>query len=427
MRAVLTYFVLVLLLASLAGGVVPSASADSITVVDNLGRSVTIDPYPPQRIVSLAPSNTELLFAVGAGPQVVGVDTYSDYPPEAVGLPTVGGFGSISIEAVIGLEPDLILATAGVQLPYVEELSDLGYAVIALDPKSIDDVIQNAILVGTATGNVEGGNRVAQEMMDQVSRVEDIVAAEADYTPRVYFELWHDPFMSFGPDTWVDEIITKAGGSNIFHDALSQYPVVSSETIIDRNPEFIILQSHSAGGVSPNDVKSRPGWDIIDAVRNERIYVVDEDLFLRPGPRIVNGLYTLASILHPEIVIQTQRPTLVTMNLDLPVVPLPFAMKLPIVEAGASLETVGSVEPAVNGSIIFVAYSGRGPEYDIILRDIRVENGNYSFNWQLPSERLWLTLKVYIIFVPDDPAYATSVSEPVDLIVLPPIFMWWQR
>lgn len=423
MKTVHAISLLTLLLVSLSSGFVGSRSAASVTIVDDLDRNITIDVYPPQRIVSLAPSCTEILFAIGAGSQVVAVDTYSDYPPEAVGLPKVGGFGTISIEAVVDLHPDLILSTAGVQLPYVDQLSGLGYPVVVLNPADVNGVIDDVALVGEATGNIEGANRVVQTMRDKISWVASRVAAESHSTPRVYFELWHDPYMSFGPNTWVDEIITKAGGRNIFHDSISQYPIVNSETIIECNPEFIILQSHSAGGRTAEEVKTRTGWNFIAAVQNDKIYIVDENLFLRPGPRIVDGLYTLTSILHPEIIsMQTSlKPTSVTMAVDLPIIEMPFTMDLPLVKAGETLEVAGSTEPALNGSLIFQAFNGIGTGE--IIRGIIVENGTYSFTWQLPSERKWMVLKIFVIFVPDNKSYETSVSEPIDMIVIPPMLI----
>jgi hypothetical protein len=217
-------------------------------------------------------------------------------------------------------------------------------------------------------------------MRDKISWVAARVAAEPHSTPRVYFELWHDPYMSFGPNTWVDEIITKAGGHNIFHDSISQYPIVNSETIIERNPEFIILQSHSAGGRTTEEVKARTGWNLIDAVQNNKIYIVDENLFLRPGPRIVDGLYTLTMILHPEIIVHDSGiPTSVAMAVNLPIIELPFTMDLPVVKAGETFEITGSIEPALNGSLIFHGFNGIDVGYTI--RGIKVENGTYSFTW----------------------------------------------
>jgi hypothetical protein len=151
---------------------------------------------------------------------------------------------------------------------------------------------------------------------------------------------------------------------------------------------------------------------------------VDENLFLRPGPRIVDGLYTLTSILHPEIiniVEPSTLPTSVAMAVDLPIIELPFTMDLPVVKAGETLEITGSTEPALNGSLIFQAFNGIGT--GDIIRGIIVENGTYSFTWQLPSERKWMVLKIFVIFVPDDKSYETSVSEPIDMIVIPPMLI----
>jgi hypothetical protein len=149
---------------------------------------------------------------------------------------------------------------------------------------------------------------------------------------------------------------------------------------------------------------------------------VDENLFLRPGPRIVDGLYTLTTILHPEIIVHDSGiPTSVAMAVNLPIIELPFTMDLPVVKAGETFEITGSIEPALNGSLIFHGFNGIDVGYTI--RGIKVENGTYSFTWQLPSERKWMTIKIFVIFVPDDKSYETSVSEPVDMIVIPPMLI----
>lgn len=276
-----------------------------LEVEDDFGRVVVVEGCP-KRIVSLAPSNTEVLFALGLGERVVGVTKYCDYPPEVLRLvregriTVVGGYADPSIERIVALKPDLVLAATTVQLKVVRLLEGKGLVVVALAPKSVEDILRDIRLVGKITCRVEEAEKLVEDMEARIKSVLEKVR-HATYRPRVYYEIWHNPLMSAGPGTWIDELIRLAGGENIFSDAKVKYPEVSSEAVIRRNPEVIIVKVGYMGGVAKDEIGRRVGWSVIDAVKNDRIYEVDEDIVIRPGPRIVEGLEVLAKILHPEL------------------------------------------------------------------------------------------------------------------------------
>ena len=279
---------------------------EAIIIVDNRGREVVITNYPPQKIVSMAPANTEILFALGLDDRIAGVTRFCDYPPkvktmvEEGKIAIIGGFADPSIEKIIALKPDVVFAAHTIQLKAAESLEDRGVPVILLDPKNVQDILDNILLVGKATGKEAEAKKLVEEMKKRIDYVIS-QTRNVTYTPKVYYEVWHDPLMSIGPGTWIHELIKLAGGSNIFSDAKVKYPKVSPESVIARNPEIIIIKHGYMGGVAKDEIVKRPGWNAIDAVKNGKIYEVDENILIRPGPRIVEGLETLAKIIHPEL------------------------------------------------------------------------------------------------------------------------------
>ncbi len=279
----------------------PAPAAFPVTVTDDAGRMVTIKAEP-QRIVSLAPSNTEILFALGLGQRVVGVDDFSDYPPEAASIEKVGGLEP-NKEKIVSLAPDLILAVGGspAQIEKAVALEKLGLAVLVLDPANVEGVIKNIELVGQATGQSNTAGKLAAELRARVKAVADKTANAPK--PKVFFELdATDPTKPFapGPGSFIDGMITLAGGANIAANAQMQWVQLSAEEIIAQNPDVIVL-SDAEFGVSPESVKARPGWDVIAAVKNGAVYPIGANAVSRPGPRIVDGLEELARLIHPEL------------------------------------------------------------------------------------------------------------------------------
>lgn len=315
-KPIILVLVVVAVIAGILGAAVWQRSQTSsreatgpINVIDDVGRNVTIINYPPKRIVSLAPSCTEILFALDLGDKVVGVDTYSDYPPtvkervEAGRLTTVGSFAEISLELVIGLQPDLILATGGVQRTVVESLEERGQTVIVLYPKKFEDVLGNILLVGKATGQVSEAEALVADMRKKTQEIAD--KTKNAMRPRVYVECFFDGgYWSFGAESYVTELISMAGGINVFAGFPGNYMAVSTEVVAKANPEIIIISKGSmaiACGLTPETIKARPGWDAISAVQHNRIYEVEESIMVRGGPRLIEALEEIAKIIHPEL------------------------------------------------------------------------------------------------------------------------------
>jgi len=273
-----------------------------LTVTDDLGRNVTIN-REPQSIISLAPSNTEILFALGLGDRVIAVSEYCNYPLEAQNKAKVGGFSTVNIEKVVSLKPDLVLAAGGVQEAVVGELERLGLTVIALNAKSIEEVFENMRLVGKVAAQLETARELTTNLEQRIRAVTDKTKDLPDsQRPTIFYEVQYDPLMTAGPGTFIDDLIHLAGGVNIASDAVAKYPVYNLEILVERNPEVIIISvGHGSIEASVEGVKSRGRWQIIDAVKNDRVYGINADLVSRPGPRIVDALEEMARFIHPEL------------------------------------------------------------------------------------------------------------------------------
>ncbi len=278
----------------------PSASASPaafpVTVTDFQGRSVAI-AAKPARIVSIGPSNTEFLFALGAGDRVVGVDDFSDEPAAAKAKEKVGGV-KVNLEKVASLKPDLVLSTKFSD-GTIEKLQTLAPAVLVVDPQSTGDVGKTAILLGKAVG--ANGDKLAADIESRLSAVRAKTGAAPK--PRVFHEIdASDPAKPFtvGPGSFVDDLITIAGGTNAAAKAGSAYPQLSLEEIVRIDPEIIVL-ADADYGVTPEQVAARPGWSAISAVKNKKILAIATSLVSRPGPRLADGAEAYAKLLHPEL------------------------------------------------------------------------------------------------------------------------------
>jgi len=283
-----------------------------ISVIDDVGRNVTITEYPPKRIVSLAPSCTEILFALGLGDKVVGVDEFSDYPPEvqervrAGNLTVVGSFGAaFNVEKIMSLQPDLILATGGIQhlIGIIEELEGLGLPVVTLYPTKLEGVLADISLVGKIAGEEERAEELVVNMEEKIQ----VITGKTQNVPkpRVYIEyFFNGGYWSYGSESFANELVSRAGGVNVFSGFAGRYLSTSTEEVLKANPEIIIIAKGSmadACGLSPEVIKERPGWNETYAVQNDHIYQINEDIISREGPRIVEGLEELAKIIHPEL------------------------------------------------------------------------------------------------------------------------------
>jgi iron complex transport system substrate-binding protein len=280
-----------------------------ISVIDDVGRNVTITNYPPVRIVSLAPSCTEILFELGLGNKVVGVDDYSDYPLEVQekveegNLTTVGSFAEISLETVVGLQPDLIVATGGVQRLIAESLEGHGQPVVVLYPKEFDEVLADISLVGKATGQIDEAEALVTDMQEKAQEIADKTQGES--RPSVYIEYsFNGGYWTFGSAAYANELIYMAGGTNVFSDFTGGIISTSTEEVLTANPEIIVIGEGAmaeACGLTIETIRTRPGWSEIYAVQNDQIYEIEESIMSREGPRLIKGLEELAKIIHPEL------------------------------------------------------------------------------------------------------------------------------
>ncbi len=281
----------------------PEASSEPIVLVDGLGREVTLE-QPAQRIISLAPSITEVLFAIGAGDQVVGREDFSNYPEEALELPSIGGnFGELNTEAIVALEPDLVLAADLTTQEQVQALEDLGLTVFLLaNPVDLQGMYDNLRTAAQLTGTEGETEELIESLTSRVDAVVETISG-AETTPLVFYELDStDPSAPWtsGPGTFIDTLITMAGGANVGANFEGAWVQVSSEELLVQNPEIIIL-GDAIWGVTVESVEARAGWEGIAAVQTGQIYPFNDDLASRPGPRLVDGLEELAKLIHPEL------------------------------------------------------------------------------------------------------------------------------
>ena len=278
------------------------AAPSSIKVTDQLGRVVKLEKIP-ERLISLSPSNTEILFALGLGDRVVGVTDYCDYPPEAQAKPEIGGFNTTSIEKVVALFPDLVLAASVQEKRIIPALEGKGLTVFALDSRTVDEVLESITLVGEVTGKGEAASHLVAGMRNRIEAVTDKTDnLPQAQRPRVFYIIWHDPLMTAGSGTRHNELIQMAGGSNIAQD-LTGYATISLEVVIKANPQVIIASAgHGSGEDLPFQyVRTEPRFRDVDARINHRVYSIDTDLAARPGPRIVDALAKFAEFIHPEL------------------------------------------------------------------------------------------------------------------------------
>jgi len=276
----------------------------TIEIKDGLNRNVEL-AVPAQRIVSLAPSNTEILFAVGAGGQVVGRDSYSDYPSEAQDLTDIGGgFGDLNVETIVSLKPDLVLASSLSTEAQIETLEKLGIPVFTLsNPVNYEGLYNNLRTVAKLSGHETETEDLITSLEGRVATVQKKIAS-IENRPLVFYELdgsEPDAPWTAGSGTFISTLIDMAGGENLGNKLTGEWIQISAEELITQNPDVIILGDYTWGGVTPDQVAARAGWDSIAAVVNGRVYTFDDNLVSRPGPRLVDGLEAMAGLLHPEL------------------------------------------------------------------------------------------------------------------------------
>jgi len=271
------------------------------TYIDDMGREVSIGKVA-QRIVSHVPGITEILFALGLDEKVVGVSDYCDYPEVAKAKPKVGGFWNPSIENIVALEPDLVFTMGSVEY-LMTQLDGLGIPCIALQHKDIDGILKDIELVGKVTGTEKEAKKLIKDMQERISYV--IARVEGAPRPKVFYIIdatdLNNPWTA-GPGSFIDSLIPMAGGENIGAKALAPWVQFSIEEVVNSDPEIIIMPAkHGTAFTPPETLKEHPTWQGITAVKQGKVFTIDDDLVSRYGPRIVLGLEEMAKIIHPEL------------------------------------------------------------------------------------------------------------------------------
>lgn len=288
-----------ILFLAVAGLIVPAIESSAKVVTDQLGRNISI-PDSPRRIVSLAPSITEIVFELERGHRLVGVTRYSDYPPEAAKLPKVGSYVRLDIERIVALNPDLCIATKdGNPKIVIDRLASLKIPVYVVNPHNLDTILDTIQEIGAILGAGDKAATLTRGMRSRIQRVNSRVA-QFDYRPRVFFQIGVSPIVSVGTDTFIHELIELAGGQNLAEGQIA-YPRFSREQVLAMEPEIFIITSMARQAVFEQVKAEWRRWPNMPAVRNDRIYLVDSDLFDRPSPRLVAGLEVLTRLIHPEL------------------------------------------------------------------------------------------------------------------------------
>ena len=284
---------------------VPSGAWEEITVTDDFGYTVTISARP-ERIVSLAPANTEILFAVGAGDRVVAVTEYCTFPEEATTLPVIGGYSTINIERIVAANPDLIFAYHGNGEENINYLKHLGYNVITLNADSIAGTLHDIRLVGEAVGCTETAEKLVSDMEVRLSAVsEKLAGIPESEKPTMVHSMWTDPLWVSGNHTFQNEMIQYAGGINAVVTT-EGWGIVTLEKFLLIDPDIIFVDTGMGMGEGAQDVLknyflTEPRLSTLTAVQNGHVYAVNADIIDRGGPRLVDGVEAIASIAHPEI------------------------------------------------------------------------------------------------------------------------------
>ncbi len=272
------------------------------TVVDRLKRTICFTKVP-QRIVSLLPSTTELMFAIGAGHLLVGSTEHCNYPMAAKKLRRIGGgmLHEISRETLLSLNPDLILCKWDSHQPLIESFERLNIPILAVGPDSLAELYDEATLLGKVTGHEAEASSLIETMRKRVVALTAWVdSMPREQRRRVFYEVWDEPLMTAGPNSFIGEMLAMGGMENVFSDMSVGYPKISDEVVLARDPEVILAPSTHRSQVSIEMLTRRQGWDRIAAVRNYQVFLIDGDQVSRCGPRMLDALEAMIRVVYPD-------------------------------------------------------------------------------------------------------------------------------
>ncbi len=273
----------------------------SFSATDSRGKEIILG-RKPQRIISLAPSNTEILFALDLDEEIVGITDYCNYPPEKVAQKEkIGGFATPNLEKIVSLNPDVVFATSGVQKQAVERLEELGVKIYVLEAETVGDLLIQIKNVGILTGKLQEAQKLADDLEKRINVVKEKVSNLSDSQKlKVFLEIWHDPLWTAPTKTLIYQVVELAGGRHAvsIEGDWNQVTTVDPESVIDANPDVILLAFEGSNSTS---VYKLAGWRAVSAVKNRKVFQIDPDIISRSGPRIIDALEQIAKILHPDL------------------------------------------------------------------------------------------------------------------------------
>ncbi|MGP3778889.1 ABC transporter substrate-binding protein [Halanaerobium saccharolyticum] len=280
-----------------------SAQEFPLNYTDELGREITIEKEV-ERIITLAPGMTEVIYALGLEDKLVAVSSACDYPEEALTKDDVGRIDEPNIEKIVSLEPDLVIAESVTKIESLERLSELGIKNIGFKPVSINDTIDMIEDIAYLTSAAEAGAELTSRMDKEYQQLKELVNDELENKERkrVFYEIWSDPLYTAGKGTFIDSLIHDAGGYNVAREAEGSWPTFSLESLIDADPEVYISSAHSTpNGLTLDELREREIFREISAFKNDRLYLVDQNLVNRPSPRIIEGYKQFIQAIFPEL------------------------------------------------------------------------------------------------------------------------------
>lgn len=296
-RGVRLVFLLIYLLANIVW--LSAGLVEAKVMTDQRGRQVRV-PDDPQRVIALAPSITEIIFALGQEHRLKGATQFSDFPPAALSLPRVGSYIHLDLERIVSLRPDLCIGVKdGNPQHVVARLTELQIPVYVVDPRNLEGVMHSILEIGALLGAGEQAQTLVADMRRRIDRVRHLVA-QTRRRPRVFFQIDIAPIISVGAHTFINELISLAGGKNLAEGPVA-YPRFSREQVLAMRPEVIIITSMARGEAFERVKAEWSGWPGLPAAAQDRIFVVDSNTFDRPTPRLVAGLERLCRLIHPEL------------------------------------------------------------------------------------------------------------------------------
>jgi len=265
--------------------------------VDDAGRRMYF-AKPPSRIVSLAPSITEMLFSMEAGEQLVGVTDFCDYPPEALKKPKVG-YSNPNLESLVALQPDLVIAPNDFLKPdVIVKLEQLKIPVFILADQNVEGIFVHIQTLGRIVGRSSKADTIAMQLRQQVAVIQRRI--QGSVPVRMLYVLNSQPLITVGPGSFIDQLIRMAGGTNVAAKSATPYPRLSMEAVLQEDPEVLVFPVGKAEGISESEQQTWRQWTTMTAVKQGRLHQISADWLNRPGPRIARGLDALAEILHPN-------------------------------------------------------------------------------------------------------------------------------